>query len=83
MAQALARERLGSQRFPVVTALVFTALLVQDGGVLGTLSNLGVLLLLGVLAVRLAGPGWWLAAYLGAGLAGQPAGPFQRRAAAG
>jgi hypothetical protein len=42
----------------------------QDGGVLGTLSNLGFLLLLGVLAERLAGPGWWLAAYLGAGLAG-------------
>jgi hypothetical protein len=109
MAQALARERLGFQRFPVVTALVFTltavtsvlglvfprvlealertpqgldgdwwrtltALLVQDGGVLGTLSNLGFLLLLGVLAERLAGPGWWLAAYLRAGLAGQLAG---------
>jgi membrane associated rhomboid family serine protease len=51
-----------------------TSLLVQDGGVLGTASNLLFLLLLGVLAERLAGPGWWLVAYLGAGLAGELAG---------
>jgi membrane associated rhomboid family serine protease len=105
MAQALARERLGFRRFPLVTAVVFTvtavtsvlglvfprvlealertpqglhgdwwrtltSLFVQDGGVLGTLSNLLFLLLLGVLAERLAGPGWWVAAYFGAGLAG-------------
>jgi membrane associated rhomboid family serine protease len=52
----------------------FTALFVQDGGVLGTVSNLAFLLLLGVLAERLAGPRWWLAAYFGAGLAGELAG---------
>ena len=109
MAQTPARERLRFQRFPLVTAVVFTAtaatsvlglvyprvlealertpqglhgdwwrsltsLFVQDGGVLGTLSNLLFLLLLGVLAERLAGPGWWLAAYFGAGLAGELAG---------
>jgi membrane associated rhomboid family serine protease len=51
-----------------------TSLLVQDGGVLGTVSNLAFLLLLGVLAERLAGPGWWLAVYLGAGLTGELAG---------
>jgi membrane associated rhomboid family serine protease len=52
----------------------FTALFVQDGGVLGTVSNLAFLLLLGVLAERLAGPRWWLVAYFGAGLAGELAG---------
>ncbi|HJU02126.1 MAG TPA: rhomboid family intramembrane serine protease, partial [Actinomycetes bacterium] len=51
-----------------------TALFVQDGGVLGTVSNLAFLALLGVLAERLAGPWWWLAAYFGAGLAGELAG---------
>jgi membrane associated rhomboid family serine protease len=39
-----------------------TALFVQDGGVLGTVSNLAFLALLGVLAERLAGPRWWLVA---------------------
>jgi membrane associated rhomboid family serine protease len=52
----------------------FTALFVQDGGVLGTVSNLTFLALLGVLAERLVGPRWWLAAYFGAGLAGELAG---------
>jgi len=51
-----------------------TALFVQDGGVLGTVSNLAFLALLGVLAERLAGPRWWLVAYFGAGLAGELAG---------
>jgi membrane associated rhomboid family serine protease len=51
-----------------------TSLVVQDGGVLGTVSNLAFLLLLGVLVERLVGPGWWLAAYLVAGLAGELAG---------
>ena len=51
-----------------------TSLLVQDGGVLGTVSNLGFLLLLGVMAERLVGPSWWLVAYLGAGPAGELAG---------
>jgi membrane associated rhomboid family serine protease len=52
----------------------FTALFVQDGGVLGTVSNLAFLALLGVLAERLVGPRWWLVAYFGAGLAGELAG---------
>ena len=52
----------------------FTALFVQDGGILGTVSNLAFLALLGVLAERLVGPRWWLAAYFGAGLAGELAG---------
>jgi hypothetical protein len=59
MAQALARERLGFQRFPLVTAVVFTATAATS---------------IGVLAERLAGRGWWLAAYFGAWLAGEPAG---------
>jgi len=48
-----------------------TALFVQDGGVLGTVSNLAFLALL---AERLAGPRWWLVACFGAGLAGELAG---------
>jgi hypothetical protein len=52
----------------------FTALFAQDGGALGTVSNLAFLALLGVLAERLVGPRWWLAAYFGAGLAGELAG---------
>ena len=51
-----------------------TALFAQDGGVLGTVSNLAFLALLGVLAERLVGPRWWLVAYFGAGLAGELAG---------
>jgi len=51
-----------------------TALLVQDGGVVGTVSNLVFLLLLGAMAEQVAGPGRWLACYLGAGLAGELAG---------
>jgi hypothetical protein len=51
-----------------------TSLFVQDGGILGTVSNLAFLALLGVLAERLAGPRWWLVAYVGAGLAGELAG---------
>jgi membrane associated rhomboid family serine protease len=53
---------------------IVTALFVQDGGVLGTVSNLAFLALLGVLAERLVGPRWWLVAYFGAGLAGELAG---------
>ena len=52
----------------------FTALLVQDGGVPGTLSNLFFLLVIGALAEQVAGRGRWLVAYLGAGLAGELAG---------
>jgi membrane associated rhomboid family serine protease len=107
--QALARQRFGFQRLPVVTAVVFvvtattsvlglmvpgmlegwqrapqglhgdwwrtfTALLVQDGGVAGTISNLAFLLVLGAMAEQVLGPGRWLACYLGAGLVGELAG---------
>jgi membrane associated rhomboid family serine protease len=51
-----------------------TALLVQDGGVAGTVSNLFFLALLGTLAEQVAGRGRWLIAYLGAGFAGELAG---------
>jgi len=52
----------------------FTALLVQDGGVVGTLSNLAFLLILGVLAEQILGRWQWLVCYLGAGLVGELAG---------
>lgn len=107
--QALARQRFGFQRFPVVTAVVFvvtattsvlglvipgmlealertpqglhgdwwrtvTALFVQDGGVIGTISNLAFLLVLGALAEQLLGTWRWLVCYFGAGLVGELAG---------
>jgi membrane associated rhomboid family serine protease len=107
--QALARQRFGFQRLPVVAAVVFvvtattsvlglmvpgmlevwqrapqglhgdwwrtfTALLVQDGGVAGTISNLAFLLVLGAMAEQVLGPGRWLVCYLGAGLVGELAG---------
>jgi membrane associated rhomboid family serine protease len=52
----------------------FTALFVQDGGVAGTVSNLAFLLVLGVLAEQVLGPGRWLVCYFGAGLVGELAG---------
>jgi membrane associated rhomboid family serine protease len=52
----------------------FTALFVQDGGVAGTVSNLGFLLVLGVLAEQVLGRRQWLACYFGAGLVGELAG---------
>jgi membrane associated rhomboid family serine protease len=52
----------------------FTSLLVQDGGVPGTLSNLCFLAVLGALAEQVAGRWRWLVAYLGAGLIGELAG---------
>jgi hypothetical protein len=97
--QALARQRFGFQRLPVVTAVVFvvtattsvlglmvpgmlevwqrapqglhgdwwrtfTALLVQDGGVAGTISNLAFLLVLGAMAEQVLGPdGGWRATW--------------------
>jgi membrane associated rhomboid family serine protease len=51
-----------------------TALFVQDGGVAGTVSNLGFLLVMGALAEQLVGRGLWLVCYFGAGLAGELAG---------
>jgi membrane associated rhomboid family serine protease len=52
----------------------FTALLVQDGGVAGTISNLAFLLVLGAMAEQVLGVGRWLVWYLGAGLVGELAG---------
>jgi membrane associated rhomboid family serine protease len=52
----------------------FTALFVQDGGVVGTLSNLAFLLVMGALTEQVTGSGRWLACYFGAGLAGELAG---------
>jgi membrane associated rhomboid family serine protease len=107
--QALARQRFGFQRLPVVTVVVFvitattsvlgllipgmlaalqrtpqgldgdwwrtvTALFVQDGGVVGTLSNLVFLLVLGVLAEQVLGAWRWLVCYFGAALVGELAG---------
>jgi len=51
-----------------------TSLVVQDGGWLGTLSNLAFLLILGTFAERTLGRVWWLALYLGGAVAGQAAG---------
>ena len=52
----------------------FTALSVQDGGVVGTVSNLAFLLVLGTLAEQVLGSRRWLVCYFGAGLAGELAG---------
>jgi membrane associated rhomboid family serine protease len=52
----------------------FTALLVQDGGVAGTLSNLAFLLVMGVVAEQVLGAWRWLVCYVGAGLVGELAG---------
>jgi Rhomboid family len=49
----------------------FTALFVQDGGVVGTLSNLVFLLVMGVLAEQVLGAWRWLVCYFGAGLVGE------------
>jgi membrane associated rhomboid family serine protease len=51
-----------------------TALSVQDGGVVGTVSNLAFLLVLGALAEQVLGSRRWLVCYFGAGLAGELAG---------
>ena len=107
--RALARQRFGFRRPPVVTAVVFvvtattsvlgllvpgvlaalqrtpqglhgdwwrsfTSLFVQDGGVVGTVSNLAFLLVLGVLAEQVLAAWQWLVCYFGAGLVGQLAG---------
>jgi membrane associated rhomboid family serine protease len=52
----------------------FTALFVQDGGVVGTLSNLAFLLVMGVVAEQVLGAWRWLVCYFGAGLVGELAG---------
>jgi membrane associated rhomboid family serine protease len=49
----------------------FTALLVQDGGMAGTVSNLAFLLVIGVVAEQVLAPWQWLVCYLGTGLAAE------------
>jgi membrane associated rhomboid family serine protease len=53
---------------------LLTALTVQDGGLVGTLSNLAFLLVVGGLAERVLRRWRWLACYLGAGLVGNVVG---------
>ena len=50
---------------------LITALLVQDGGVPGTVLNLLGLVMVGIAAERQLGRGWWSLAYLGGGLSGE------------
>ncbi|MFC5830139.1 rhomboid family intramembrane serine protease [Nonomuraea insulae] len=51
-----------------------TSLVVQDGGVFGTLINLAFLAVLGYVAERALGPARWLLLYLGGAAAGEAAG---------
>ncbi|NUR88650.1 MAG: rhomboid family intramembrane serine protease [Nonomuraea sp.] len=51
-----------------------TALVVQDGGLFGTLFNLAFLAVLGYLAERAFGPGRWLLLYAAGAVAGEAAG---------
>ncbi|MEU8356038.1 rhomboid family intramembrane serine protease [Nonomuraea sp. NPDC048882] len=51
-----------------------TALVVQDGGVLGTLFNLGLLAVLGYVAERALGPARWAVLYLSGAVVGEAAG---------
>jgi membrane associated rhomboid family serine protease len=51
-----------------------TALVVQDGGLLGTLFNLVCLAVLGYVAERAFGPARWLALYAAGAVAGEAAG---------
>ncbi|MGH3911283.1 MAG: rhomboid family intramembrane serine protease [Pseudonocardiaceae bacterium] len=52
----------------------FTALFVQDGGPVGTISNLAFLLVIGTLAEQVLSTRRWLICYFGAGVAGELAG---------
>jgi membrane associated rhomboid family serine protease len=60
-----------------------TSLLVQDGGVAGTVSNLGFLLAVGVAAEQVLRRPSLVGLYLGAALAGQAAGVFWQPVGAG
>lgn len=53
---------------------LLTAVTVQDGGVVGTASNLVTLALIGGLAELLLGRGWWVLAFAAPTLAGELAG---------
>jgi membrane associated rhomboid family serine protease len=61
---------------------IFTSLFVQDS-VAGAVSNLAFLLILGALAEQVSSRGRWLAAYFGAGIAGELAGLGWQPAGAG
>ncbi|MGD9895017.1 MAG: rhomboid family intramembrane serine protease [Dehalococcoidia bacterium] len=52
----------------------FTALFVQDGGIVGTIVNLAFLLVLGALTEQILNRRQWLVCYFGTGLAGELAG---------
>ncbi|MFI7419064.1 rhomboid family intramembrane serine protease [Nonomuraea sp. NPDC049684] len=60
-----------------------TALVVQDGGVFGTLFNLAFLAVLGYLAERALGPGRWLLLYAAGAVAGEAAGYLMNDPGAG
>ncbi len=60
-----------------------TALFVQDGGVLGAVSNLAFLLVLGALCEQVLARWEWLACYLGAGVIGEIVGHFWQPVGAG
>lgn len=51
-----------------------TSLIVQDGGAIGTLFNLGFLAVLGYVAERALGRGRWVVLYLSGAVAGEAAG---------
>ncbi|MBL8928080.1 MAG: rhomboid family intramembrane serine protease [Pseudonocardia sp.] len=75
---ALARSGAADQPWRWVTSL-----LVQDGGVAGTVSNLGFLAVLGMAAEQVVGRVALVGCYLAAGLAGQVAGVFWQPYGAG
>ncbi|MFC4112452.1 rhomboid family intramembrane serine protease [Nonomuraea zeae] len=60
-----------------------TALLVQDGGVFGTLANLAFLAVLGYVAERALGPRRWLTLYAAGAVAGESAGYLLHQPGAG
>lgn len=60
-----------------------TALFVQDGGALGTIANLGFLLVLGTLCEQVFTRWEWSACYFGAGVIGEIAGHFWQPVGAG
>jgi hypothetical protein len=60
-----------------------TSLVVQDGGVAGTVSNVGFLLAVGAAAEQVLDVGTWLGVYLVGGLVGQVAGQLWQPFGAG
>lgn len=62
---------------------LITALVVQDGGPYGTLTNLAFLAVLGYVAERAIGPGRWLVLYASGAVAGELSGLLYGQAGAG